>query len=193
MRFTGAHAGRPKAAFARVLASIACTTGCVSASMAQVTRVVVETSVDGLTWSNNPRTVNPGANVQVRYKVSFDPAGTTATPAGFASVTFQPIFSNVRVGTDSVAPFAAQGNNTNGGAIDPRADYSAAGGFGRLKPWAATGPSTSQSYIVHTHTAGSGGAPAGNFFRIARNDVTRWVGTGATSTLSSPAADSSEW
>jgi len=84
-------------------------------------------------------------------------------------------------GVDSVAPFALRGTNTSGGAIDPRPNYSLAGGFGRLKPWAATGPTTSQAYITHVHSAGSGGAPAGTYFRIARNDVTRWVGIGTTS------------
>ncbi|MEY3229914.1 MAG: hypothetical protein RL689_1, partial [Planctomycetota bacterium] len=171
MRFTGAHAGRPKAAFARVLASIACTTGCVSASMAQVTRVVVETSVDGVTWSNNPRTVNPGANVQVRYKVSFDPAGTTATPAGFASVTFQPTISNWITGQDTLSPFAASGNNTNGGSVTE-----ASGLFGRITPFASTGPVASDSYRGHVQTVGGV-----TYLRIARTTITNWIGQGLTS------------
>jgi uncharacterized protein (TIGR03382 family) len=137
-------------------------------------------SKDGVNFSPSV-SVNPTAGesrVYVAYVMSYD--GATASPNAFASLTFQPVFANVRAGVDSVAAFANTGNNTNGGAIDARADYSQAGGFGRLKPWAATGPSTSQTYAVHSHTASSGGAPAGSFLRIARNDVTRWVGTGAT-------------
>ena len=163
-----------------VIGSLVAIAGMAVAANADTSKLDILVSKDGVNWSSSA-TFNPSAGetrAYVAYVMSY--VGTSAAPNAFASVTFQPIFSNVRVGTDSVAPFAAQGNNTNGGAIDPRANYSAAGGFGRLKPWAATGPSTSQSYIVHQHTASSGGAPAGNFFRIARNDVTRWAGTGAT-------------
>jgi len=162
-----------------VIGSLVAIAGMAVAANAQTSKLDILVSKDGVNWSPSA-TFNPSAGETRAYVAYVMSYVGTAAPNAFASVTFQPIFSNVRVGTDSVAPFAAQGNNTNGGAIDPRADYSAAGGFGRLKPWAATGPSTSQSYIVHTHTASSGGAPAGNFFRIARNDVTRWAGTGAT-------------
>jgi len=142
-------------------------------------RLDILVSKDGVNFAPSV-SVNPTAGegrVYIAYVMSFDGA---AAPNAFASLTFQPVFSNIRTGTDTIAAFANTGNNTNGGAIDARANYSQAGGFGRLKPWAATGPSTSQTYAVHTHTASSGGAPAGNFYRIARNDVTRWMGTGAT-------------
>jgi hypothetical protein len=142
-------------------------------------RLDILVSKDGLNFG--PKVwVNPSAGesrVYVAYVMSYD---GTAAPNAFASLTFQPVFSNIRVGTDSIAAFANTGNNTNGGSIDSRYSYSQPGGFGRLKPWAATGPSTSQTYAVHTHTSLSGGAPAGYYLRIARNDVTRWMGTGAT-------------
>jgi len=164
-----------------VIGSLVAIAGMAVAANADTSRLDIMVSQDGVNWSSST-TVNAGSaetkRVYVAYVMSY--VGTTAAPNAFASLTFQPVFSNVRVGLDSVAAFADRGNNTNGGAIDPRADYSQAGGFGRLKPWAATGPSTSQNYAVHTHTAGSAGAPAGNFFRIARNDVTKWVGTGVT-------------
>jgi len=163
-----------------IIASIVAAAGIASMATAQTTQMDVQTSLDGVNWAGGNRTVTPGTTVQFRYSVSFVAGGTTAVSTGFASLTFQPTVSNW--GTDTLSAFATSGNNTNGGAIDPRADYSAAGGFGRLKPFAATGPSTSQSYVVHQHAGGSGGAPStGNFYRIARNDVTRWVGTGATS------------
>ncbi len=156
-----------------------------SAAVAQESRLAIRVSEDGVNWSSSV-TVNHAAGdsgrVYVGYFMTYVPAAGGAVPNAFASLTFQPVFSNVRFGTDTMAAFANQGNNANGGAVDPRANYSAPGGFGRLKPWAASGPSTSQSYVVHQHAGGSGGAPStGNFYRIARNDVTRWVGTGATS------------
>jgi len=165
-----------------VIGSLIAVAGLAAAAQAQQSQLDIKVSKDGVNWSSSV-TVNQNAGdsgrVYVGYFMTF--VGGVA-PNAFASLTFQPVFSNVRFGTDTMAAFANQGNNTNGGAVDPRADYSAAGGFGRLKPWAATGPSTSQSYVVHQHAGGSGGAPStGNFYRIARNDVTRWVGTGATS------------
>jgi len=163
-----------------VIGSLVAIAGMAVAANADTSKLDILVSKDGVNWSPSA-TFNPSAGetrAYVAYVMSY--VGTAAAPNAFASLTFQPVFSNVRVGTDSVAAFADRGNNTNGGSIDPRADYSQAGGFGRLKPWAATGPSTSQSYVVHTHTASSGGAPAGNFFRIARNDITRWAGQGVT-------------
>lgn len=148
---------------------------------AQQTQLDIKVSKDGVNWSSRVKVDHASGDsgrVYVAYSMTY--VGSTP-PNAFASLTFQPVFANVRFGTDTVAAFANQGNNTNGGAFDPRADYSQPGGFGRLKPFGVTGPSTSQSYIVHQHAAGSGGAPTGNFFRIARNDATRWMGTGATS------------
>ncbi len=165
-----------------VIGSLIAVAGLAAAANAQQSQLDIKVSKDGVNWSSSV-TVNQNAGdsgrVYVGYFITY--VGGVA-PNAFASLTFQPTFSNVRFGTDTIAAFANQGNNTNGGAIDPRANYSAPGGFGRLKPWAATGPSTSQTYAVHQHAGGSGGAPAtGNFYRIARNDVTRWMGTGATS------------
>ncbi|MCX5689166.1 MAG: hypothetical protein NTV94_05150 [Planctomycetota bacterium] len=162
-----------------VIGSLVAIAGMAVAANADTSKLDILVSKDGVNWSPSA-TFNPTAGetrAYVAYVMSY--VGTSAAPNAFASLTFQPVFSNVRA-SDSVVAFANSGNNTNGGAIDGRGDYSAAGGFGRLKPWAATGPSTSQSYVVHSHSASAGGAPAGNFFRIARNDVTRWMGTGTT-------------
>jgi len=162
-----------------VIGSLVAIAGMAVAANADTSKLDILVSKDGVNWSPSA-TFNPSAGetrAYVAYVMSY--VGTTAAPNAFASLTFQPVFSNVRA-SDSVVAFANSGNNTNGGAIDPRGNYSAAGGFGRLKPWAATGPSTSQSYVVHQHSAGAGGAPVGNFFRIARNDITRWAGTGTT-------------
>lgn len=155
---------------------------------AGTSRLNVEVSKDGISWSNAV-TVNHNAGdtgrVLVRYSMSWVAADSdTIVPVGFASTTFQPTFANVRAG-DVVANFAASGNNTNGGAIDLDASP-LDGPFGRLRPFGSTGPaatnpaSSGNRYAVISHSAGSGGAPAGNFYRIARNDVTRWMGTGPT-------------
>ena len=77
-----------------MLAALACLAGGAVFAHAQVTRMEVETSLDGLTWSSANRVVVPGTTVQFRYKVSFDANGTTATPVGFASLNFQPTISS---------------------------------------------------------------------------------------------------
>lgn len=166
-----------------VISSVVAVAGLAALAAAGTTRLDLQVSLDGLMWTDSV-TVNADdastARVLTRALISYIPADGEAAPIGFASLTWQPVFSNVRVGLDSVAPFANQGNNTNGGA-NPSGDADLTNGpYGRLIPFAGTGPSTSQSYAVHTHTAGSGGAPAGTYFRIARNDITRWMGTGAT-------------
>lgn len=155
---------------------------------AGTSRLNIEVSKDGVSWSNAV-SVNHNAGdtgrVLVRYSMSWVAGDNdTAVPAGFASVTFQPVFANVRAG-DVIADFAASGNNTNGGGVDLDASP-LDGPFGRLRPFASTGPaatnapSSGNRYAVISHTAGSGGAPAGDFYRIARNDISRWMGTGAT-------------
>ena len=105
---------------------------------ADTSRLDVLVSKDGVNFGPSI-VVNPElgeTRVYVMYVMSY--VGTTATPNAFATLTLQPVFSNVVSGVDSVAPLALRGTNTNGGAIDPRPNYSSAGGFGRLKPWAAT-------------------------------------------------------
>ena len=167
-----------------VIVSLVAVAGMAVAANAGTSQLDILVSKDGVNWSSSV-TVSHGnvdsGRVYVAYFMSYVAGAGETAPNAFASVTFQPVFSNVRV-SDSVGAFANTGNNTNGGGIDPRASYGdGSGNYGRLKPWAATGPSTSQSYSVFSHTGGAGGAPAGNYLRIARNDVTRWAGQGATS------------
>ena len=151
-------------------------------ALAQASRTLLNLQVsrDGLNWTND-LTLDPsidGGRVLLRASVSWS-STTTTVPVGFASLTWQPIISGVGAG-DSIADFAAAGNNTNGGGVDLD-DSPMDGPFGRVRPFAATGPNgILQRYMVHRHTNGSGEAPPGNYLRIARNDITRWVGTGAT-------------
>jgi hypothetical protein len=156
-----------------------------SMAVAQESRLDIKVSKDGVNWSSTVivnQAHGDSGRVYVGYFMTYVPPVGGAVPNAFASLTFQPVFSNVRFGTDVIAPFRNQSNNCGGGSIEPGEFLPLNGAFGRIKPFAATGPSTSQSYVVHQHVAGSGGAPeVGTFYRIARNDITRWVGVGATS------------
>lgn len=162
-------------------AGLAGLAGLAAQASAQVdnTNLRFEVSTDGLNWgsevSHNP---NEGQRrILVRVMVSWESTGTTV-PIGFASMTFQPVITSVRFG-DSVVNFANQGNNTNGGGVTLDATP-LDGPFGRLRPFAATGPSGLQSYSTHAHTNGSGGAPMGSYIRFARNDISNWMGMGPT-------------
>lgn len=160
------------------LAGLAGLTG-YAAAQTNSTELRFEVSTDGLNWgsevSHNP---NEGQRrILVRAMVSWASTGTVV-PIGFASMTWQPVITNVRSG-DSVPNFANQGNNTNGGGVS--LDGTPLDGpFGRIRPFAATGPSGLQSYATHAHTNNAGGAPAGSYIRFARNDITNWMGTGPT-------------
>jgi hypothetical protein len=150
-----------------------------AASASAQTRLEIQVSKDGLVWSDSVSVSHAAGDtgrVLVRYLVSYI---GTAPAVGFASLTFQPAFGNVRA-SDEIAPFANQGDNRNGGGV--RNDATPLDGpFGRLLPFATTGPTLggAQSYIVHTHIYPAG--LEGRYYRIARNDVTRWAGKGPTS------------
>jgi hypothetical protein len=161
-----------------VIASIAGT----NAALGTVgnTLLNLQVSRDGTTWTNslefNPNDV--GRRVLVRASVSWLANGGPS-PIGFASLTWQPVISNVR-DSETIAPFANAGNNLNGGGVD--LDSTPLDGpYGRVRPFAATGPSGLNFYSIQRHTNGSGGAPATSYLRIARNDITNWAGVGPTS------------
>ena len=155
--------------------------GAATMAMGSSTVLSIRASLDGVNWHSSVGLTEGGQAVYFGYFISFHGTPGQPVPNAFANISIQPVFSGVRPGIDSVGDFATWGRNTNGGAIDPRASYGeGTGGYGRIKPWASTGPISSQPYAVHTHTGGSGGAPAGNYFRIARNDITRWAGLGPT-------------
>jgi len=156
-----------------LIASIVVTAGLASVAAGQITRMDVETSVNGTTWTSGTRLVNPGTAVQVRYRVSFIANGTTAVPTGFHSLSFQPTFSNW-TNADTLAPFAVSGNNisTPAGSVTD-----ASGAFGRISPFAATGTQTTDPYRGHVQTDSGT-----TYLRIARNTITNWVGNGPTTT-----------
>lgn len=139
----------------------------------------MQTSADGVTWSSATSvSLSSGETAAVLVRGVATWTGT-ATPVGFASLTWQPVLGNVRPGIDSVQPFADQGNNTNGGSVVLDASP-LDGPFGRISPFGATGPSGTQRYAATAHANNSGGAPDGDYLRISRNDITRWMGTGPT-------------
>jgi len=152
-----------------IIATVVAAAGLATVANAQISRLSVETSLNGTTWTSGVRDVTPGTTVQFRYKMSFDANGTTAVPTGFSSLTFQPTVSNW-TGADALAAYATIGNNTNGGTVTE-----ASGSYGRITPFGSTGPTTADPYFNHSQ------ANAGtNFLRIARQTITNWVGAGAT-------------
>jgi hypothetical protein len=150
----------------RLLVGVA---GMAGIASAQVTRMAVETSLDGVSWSGGTRAVPAGSTLQFRYVVTFDANGTTATPIGFAALTFQPTVSGWSA-SETLASFAAVGNNTNGGSVPE-----ASGLFGRITPFAATGPTTTDPYRGHTQSVSGV-----NYLRLARTTITNWIGVGLT-------------
>ncbi|MEY3230805.1 MAG: hypothetical protein RL689_894, partial [Planctomycetota bacterium] len=150
----------------RLLVGVA---GMAGIASAQITRMAVETSVDGVSWSGGTRAVPAGSTLQFRYVVTFDANGTTATPIGFAALTFQPTVSGWSA-SETLAPFATVGNNTNGGSVSE-----ASGLFGRITPFAATGPTTTDPYRGHTQSVSGV-----NYLRLARTTITNWIGVGLT-------------
>ena len=151
----------------RLLVSVA---GMTTVASAQVTRLIVETSLDGVSWVSGTRGAPAGSTLQFRYVVTFDPSGTTQAPIGFAALTFQPTVSNWSTG-ETLAAFATTGNNLNGGSVSD-----SSGLFGRIIPFAATGPTTTDPYRGHTQAVSGV-----NYLRLARTTITNWIGVGATS------------
>ncbi len=151
-----------------------------SASAQQATTVNnLQVSADGINWANrlDLNASSPTQRVLFRTTVSWRSA-SLPEPLGFATMAFQPVFGGFRV-ADSIAPFATMGSNITGGSV-VLDSTPLDGPFGRVSPFAGTGPATTQTaYRVHVHN-GTGGAPAGRYLRIAHNDVTRWIGTGPT-------------
>lgn len=153
-----------------------------------VTTFKLQCSDDGIHWTSqlNLASSSQSRRILFRTTVSWF-SDNLPDPLGFASVTFQPVFGGFRV-ADTIAPFVNAGFNGNGGGVV--LDSSPLDGpFGRPAPFAATGPALggTQWYAVHEHN-GTDGAPPGRFLRIARNDITRWIGIG-TATIGTNAVN----
>ena len=130
-------------------------------------------SLDGINWLNAVTVDRPGITVQVRASVTYQGNGSTQIPTAFSFLTWQPTASNWAT-QDELLPFADRGNNLNGGAVTDQPGMPAP--YGRIIPFASTGPTSSDPYRGHVQNAGGV-----NYLRIARTSITNWVGQGATS------------
>lgn len=138
---------------------------------AATTSLQMQVSLDGQTWSNNV-VVNPGTVVDIRAVVSFVANDSTTVPIGLAALNMQPTISNWTP-QSQLRPFAASGNNLNGGAVV--FTNTTSGPYGRSVPFGATGPTTVDPYMGHTQTVSGT-----SYLRLARSTITNWVGQGVT-------------
>jgi hypothetical protein len=162
----------------KMIGSLVAVAGLSMAANAAVnTRIDWQVSLNNSTWSTNVEAA-PGTLVFVRALASYT---GTAAPVGLASLVFQPTVSNYGA-TNVLSPFVngGAGSNTSSpvGVVTNTGDPTQ---FGRISPWGRSSLSTTAFTRGHTHSAGSGGAPAGNWLRIAQAHITSWIGgTGNT-------------
>jgi uncharacterized protein (TIGR03382 family) len=164
-----------------VIASLVAVAGIAAAASAEVNTLVdFKVSLDGVNFFD---TVNatPGQTVQVRLAVTYVGTGNAL---GFASLVCQPTVSNWdnAGAADALTPFVNNGvggnTTTPSGVISDSPDQ-----YGRISPFGRTAiTSTANRLFGHVHSAGSGGAPAGTWLRIAQAQVTSWVGGAGNTT-----------
>jgi len=163
----------------KTIGSIVALAGLAAGAMGQVanTELRYEVSRDGLSWSS---TVNalPGDTIQVRALLSYIGPGTSA---GVGQVVFQPVVTNFGAGDVLQTTAGTPGGNGVGPVGGSRSTPigivpDAPGVYGRVSPFGANATTTSTFLRGHLGT----GTAAG-MLRIARADVTNWIGTGATS------------
>lgn len=143
------------------------------------TRLAYEVSLDGLSWAS---TVNaaPGSTVEVRAVISYIGPGTAA---GLGQIVFQPVVHGWRASdlllTWPNSPFG-EGIEYFGSSRDSPYRHGVPdepGLWGRISPWRVGGSSTTSTFLRgHIGT----GAAAG-MLRIARANITNWIGEGPTS------------
>lgn len=141
----------------------------------------LEVSVDGITWSSEVTTTPLGDNprrVLFRALVRYHPESGDVIPLGFGNMNSQPVVSNVRgPSIDRIVPFITTGSLLNGqGVVHDSTPMD--GPFGRMMDVSLPAITTAAPMGVHYHSSGSGGAPQGAFYRIARSNVTNWIGVG---------------
>src|SRR5262245_53142766 len=133
-------------------------------------------------WGTSVR-AHPGRFVVVRAILTYTGG---AQPLGLASLVFQPTVSNWDASgpaVDTLAPFVngGMGSNTSTppGVVTDPTDLTQ---FGRMSPWGRAALSSTSYLRGHIHTNGSGGAPPGSWLRMARAQVTSWIGGQANTT-----------
>jgi hypothetical protein len=149
---------------------------CITASIIAVAGLTAAanatTTVNILVNGGNQAIVSANSGIQ-SVEVLVTVSTTSTSALGLGSMIFQPIVSRWAA-TDSLAPFtSAFGSNTStpSGAVPD-----APGSYGRISPFAAVNLTTSQRLFGHVHTSGSNGGPPGTFLRIAKAQVTNWIG-----------------
>ncbi|MFA6045488.1 MAG: hypothetical protein WC718_10925 [Phycisphaerales bacterium] len=160
--------------FLRAIVALA---GLASVAQASDTTIKYEVSTDGLNWSTS-KDAQPGSTVQVRARVVW----TGATQVfGLTQVTFQPVISgwtsDDSLITNPTTPGGLGVGPVGGARTVPIGTVpDAPGAYGRITPFGAFATNTSTFLRGHL-----GSGTASGLLRIARADVTNWVGVGPTS------------
>lgn len=164
----------------KMLGSIVAVAGLALAANAQEvnTQLKYQVSTDGLNWSSSLTNVAPGSSIQVRALVTYIGPGSAA---GLGGVTFQPVVSNWTAADTLLTTAGTPGNMgvgpTGGTRSNPIGTVDDLPGvWGRITPFGLAAYNTSTYLRGHIGT----GTAAG-LLRIARADVTNWIGVGATS------------
>ena len=152
------------------LFALAC--AALSAHAVDTTVLNFQVSTDGISWVNHLEVGARATLVQCRLVVSFVSSETTR-PVGLASLFVQPTVSNWRSG-DQLLPFSTSGTNGSGGSVPDLVGLNAP--YGRISPFASTGPGDGDPYFGHVQNLGGA-----QYLRIARSSITNWVGQGPTS------------
>ena len=138
------------------------------------TTLDVQVSLDGRAWSDDVTVTGGVTTVQVRATVTYTPGSVSSNrPIGLASINFQPSITYWNASSDSVLPFAALGTNSNGGAVPDVAG--ARSSFGRIMPFAMTGPTSANPYVVHEQEVGGVSS-----MRLALRSATQWPDASGT-------------
>lgn len=170
---------RPPAIAAAALGALAGA----AASLAQPaeTELRYESRIFNLSHNNGwatSITALPGDHIEVRAVVSF--VGTTQV-YGLGQMIFQPVVSNWSLDDSVIGTPGTPGNRgigPVGGAFTTPRGYvpDEPGVYGRISPFGYLLTTSSNYYRGHVHIR-----PEGTFLRIARNDITNWIGVGASS------------
>lgn len=131
-------------------------------------------------WSFSLAT-SPGERIEVRAVVSY--VGSVSV-AGLGQILFQPVVSNWRnddsvIGTPGTPGDSGIGPIGSNLSVPPGFVADLPGVYGRITPFATATTTSSTFYRGHVHHDPDGSGAT--YLRIARNDVTNWIGIGPTS------------
>jgi hypothetical protein len=167
----------PLASPRRAALILAATVATAAAAQNINTRLALQVSHDGLTWASSVTAV-PGDTIEVRAVATYIGPGTSA---GLGQIVFQPIVEGWRP-TDTLLTTPGTPGNIG---IGPVGGYRSTpvgivpdgpGIWGRIAPFALS--STTTSTFIRGHL---GTGTAAGMLRIARANITNWIGVGPTS------------